>query len=268
MSGTDRTLSRSRTCGNAPIVVLVDPQLGENIGTAARAMLNCGLERLRLVRPRDGWPSEKAVTASAGALERMPPPEIFDDLPPALADLHAVYATTARPRELVKPVLTARAAAAQIRDRQARSEQAGILFGAERMGLTNDDIACAQAIISVPLNPGFSSLNLAQSVLLVAHEWWNAAHAAPDESRLPTGDSRPATQGELEELMVRLETELDGHHFFRNPDMRPTMVRNIRSLFTRALPTEQEIRTFHGIVTALTGGKGPPRTPRTPGQRD
>lgn len=259
MSGTDRTQIREGRGGeDAPVVILVDPQLGENIGTAARAMLNCGLERLRLVRPRDGWPNEKALSASSGALERMPPVEIFDSVPEAIADLHHVYATTARPREMVKPVLTPAAAGADIRARQARGEKTGLLFGAERMGLTSDDVALAHAIITAPLNPGFSSLNLAQGVLLVAHGWWSAGDDSP-QAQLPTGDSRPATHAELEELLVRLEGELDAHHFFRNPDMRPTMARNIRSLFTRAVPTEQEVRTFHGILTALLGGKGPPR---------
>lgn len=266
MSGTDRTQSLSLS-SSQPVVVLVDPQMGENIGTAARAMLNCGLSRLRLVRPRDGWPSDKAVAASAGALERMPPVQVFPTLPEALADLEYVYATTARSRELVKPVLSPRAAAKDLHRRQAEGLRTGILFGAERMGLTNDDVALAHALVTAPLNPGFSSLNLAQSVLMMAYEWWSAAADDPEPSRLPTGASRPATQAELEALLVRLEAELDAHHFFRNPDMRPTMVRNIRSLFTRATPTEQEIRTFQGIVTALTGGKGPLRVKDSPHRR-
>lgn len=273
MSGTDKSQFASPDAAEAsavaeapplPVVILVDPQLGENIGTAARAMLNCGLSDLRIVRPRDGWPNEKAVSASSGALERMPPVEIFDTLPAALTDLHYVYATTARPREMVKPVFTPRAAAQDIRGKQAQGLKIGILFGAERMGLTSDDVAQAHAIITAPLNPGFSSLNLAQGVLLVAHEWWSAQAAgdgadSPAGSLLPIGDSRPATHKEFEDMLTRLESELDTHHFFRNPDMRPTMLRNIRSLFTRAQPTEQEIRTFHGIITALTGGKGPVR---------
>lgn len=268
MSGTDKSLLPPESGAmirqervNDPVVILVDPQLGENIGTAARAMLNCRLTRLRIVRPRDGWPNEKAVSASSGALEIMPPAEIFDTVPAALADLHYVYATTARPREMVKPVFTPRAAAADMRTRQAQHLKTGILFGAERMGLTSDDVALAHAIITAPLNPGFSSLNLAQGVLLVAHEWWSAAaeYADTPQTQLPIGGSRPATQDEFEEMLTRLEAELDAHNFFRNPDMRPTMARNIRSLFTRAQPTEQEIRTFQGIITALIGGKGPIR---------
>lgn len=266
MSGTDKSILCAENDAvtrqervNDPVVILVDPQLGENIGTAARAMLNCGLTHLRIVRPRDGWPNEKAVTSSSGALEIMPPVEVFDTVQAALAGLHYVYATTARPREMVKPVFTPRAAATDMRERQAQKLKTGILFGAERMGLTSDDVALAHAIITAPLNPGFSSLNLAQGVLLVAHEWWSAAaeYAETPQTHTPIGGSRPATHDELEEMLTRLEAELEAHHFFRNPDMRPTMVRNIRSLFTRARPTEQEVRTFHGIITALTGGKGP-----------
>ncbi|HRC26420.1 MAG TPA: RNA methyltransferase [Alphaproteobacteria bacterium] len=255
MSGTDRSLLSILTETSAPAVILVDPQLGENIGTAARAMLNCGFTDLRLVRPRDGWPSEKALSASAGALESMPPAQVFERLEDALTGCHQVYATTARPRELVKPVFTPRGAAADIRTRQAAGQTIGILFGGERAGLTTDDVARAHGVITIPLHPGFTSLNLAQAVLLVAHAWHEAGDETPDRT-VPTGDSTPAPHEETEAFLIRLEEELESGNFFRTPEMKPAMLRNIRSLYLRAEPTDQEIRTLHGMLTALIGKKG------------
>ena len=255
MSGTDRSLLSPVPERPAPAVVLVDPQLGENIGTAARAMLNCGLTDLRIVRPRDGWPNEKALSASSGALERMPPARVFERLEDALADCHRVYATTARPRELVKPVFTPRGAATDMRTRQAAGQSVGVMFGGERAGLTTDDVALAHGVITIPLHPGFTSLNLAQAVLLVAHAWHEAGDRTPDRV-VPTGDSLPAPHEEVEAFLNRLEMELESGNFFRTPDMRPAMLRNIRALYLRAEPTDQEIRTLHGMLTALIGKKG------------
>jgi tRNA/rRNA methyltransferase len=234
--------------------VLVEPQMGENIGAAARAMLNCGLDTMRLVKPRDGWPNERADAMSAGALGKMPPVRVYEDTATALADCHFVVATTARERDMVKPVMTARAAGAELARRQAAGERTAILFGAERTGLTNDDTALAHAIVTIPLNPAFSSLNLGQAVLLLAYEWLMARDETPSQ-HMPTGDTAPISHEKLVELFIRLEDELETHGFFRSADQKPAMVRNLRNLLSRAQMTEQEARTFHGIISALIGKK-------------
>jgi tRNA/rRNA methyltransferase len=248
MAGTDR--KRGLAAGG-PAIVLVAPQLGENIGAAARAMMNCGLGDLRLVRPRDGWPNDKAVAAASGADAVLDRARLFDSAEEAIADLRRVYATTARHRGMIKRVATPRRAAAEIRKWTARGEPVGILFGPERTGLLNEDIALADAVISVPLNPGFASLNLAQSVLILAYEWFQAGDATPP-SRLVTNETRPATKAELLNFFAHLETQLDACGFLRNIEKRPGMVRNIRNLFQRAGLTRQEVRTLHGIVAELS----------------
>lgn len=249
MTGTDRT--KSNPCPDAPVVILVDPQMGENIGAAARAMLNCGVSELRLVNPRDGWPSEKAEAMSAGALAMMPPVQVFATTAEAIADLHHIYATTARPRDMVKNVKTARSAAADMQERVSRGQRIGLLFGAERSGLVNEDIALSGTVITIPLNPGFSSLNLGQAVLLVTYEWMIAGDETRDH--LSIGKSFPATQESLIELYHRLEAELQDSAFFRAPDMKPTVVQNLQAMLTRTEMTDQEVKTFHGIISALTG---------------
>lgn len=247
-------MSEQSSEANGPAVVLVDPQMGENIGAAARAMLNCGMSDLRLVRPRDGWPSPSAEAMSSGALAKMPPVKVFDTTEAALEDCHFVLATTARPRDMVKPVFTARSAADELRKRAAEGQKTAILFGGERAGLSNDDVALAHGIITIPLNPDFTSLNLGQAVLLVTYEWYQAGdNTLP--STMPTGNSLPVSHDKLIELFKRLETELEAHHFFRSAGQRPIMVRNLRSLLTRAEMTDQEARTFHGIISALTDKK-------------
>jgi tRNA/rRNA methyltransferase len=235
----------------APAVILVAPQLAENIGTTARAMLNCGLTDLRLVRPRPAWPHPRAVAAAAGADAVLDGARVFARTEEAIADLHYVYATTARPREGVKAVLTARAAAAEARARLEHGERSGYLFGPERTGLENDDVALADALLTVPLNPEFSSLNLAQAVLLAAYEWRMSGDATPDRT-LVAGRAEPATKAEVLDFFTRLEAELDDCGFLRNTEMRPTMVRNIRSIFYRAELMAHEVRTLHGILTGLT----------------
>jgi len=249
MAGTDRRKATAE--GGGPAVILIDPQLGENIGAAARAMLNCGLVDLRLVRPRDGWPNEKARAAASGAVEVIERARLFDSTAAAIADLNRVYATTARPRDMIKPVVTPRRAAEEMREAVARGEAVGVLFGPERTGLVNDDIALADAILSVPLNPGFSSLNLAQAVLVVGYEWFQAGVEAPPR-QLVTNATRPASKAELLNFFAHLERELDACGFLRNEEKRPSMVRNIRNLFQRAELTEQEIQTLHGIVKELS----------------
>jgi tRNA/rRNA methyltransferase len=248
MAGTDRT--QSPTLGG-PRVVLIEPQLSENVGAVARAMLNCGLDRMSLVNPREGWPNAKAEPMAAGATEVLDGVQVFATAEDAVADITALYATTARPRELTARVLTPREAAADMRAAQARGEEVGLLFGPERSGLTNDHVALADRIISVPLNPAYASLNLAQAVLLVAYEWFTAGDETPPDTLAISG-TRIAEKGELLDLFERLETELDAGGFFRSPDLRPTVMRNLRSMFQRARMTDQEVRTFHGIISALT----------------
>ena len=245
------------SAGSAPVVVLIDPQLGENIGAAARAMLNCGLDRLRLVRPRDGWPSDSARASASGADRVIDGVTLFDDTAAAIADCARVFATTARPRGLVKPVMTPREAAAELRGLAAAGVPAAVLFGPERSGLTTEDVALADTVITAPLNPAFSSLNLAQAVLLVAWEWGQVPEPdAPGAEQEP-----PADKARLMGLFRHLEDELDAAEFFKSAEKRPSMVRAIRAVLHRAAPTEQEVRTLHGIVTALSGRRlgGAPR---------
>ena len=253
MSGTDRT--RETPLAPGPAVILVNPQLGENIGMVARAMLNCGLVELRLVSPRDGWPSEKAQAAASGADEVIAGAQLFDSTRAAIADLHRVYATTARPRGMVKPVVTPAQAAGDLRAEAAAGRKTGLLFGPERSGLVNDDIALADAALSVPLNPAFSSLNLAQAVLLVGHTWFLAADRT-EPRKLETGTGRPASKAEIVNFFERLEAALDETGFLFPPEKRPTMVRNLRNLFHRIAPTEGEVNALHGIISALRGRKG------------
>jgi len=249
MAGTDR---KRHAASGGPAIILVEPQLGENIGTAARAMLNCGLTDLRLVKPRDGWPSEKARSAASGADKVIDGARLYESTDAAIADLARVYATTARQRGMIKRVATPRRAAKEMRKAASAGRKVGVLFGRERTGLENDDIALADAVIAVPLNPGFASLNLAQAVLLVGYEWFQAADETPP-SQLIVNETRPATKAELLNFFVQLEKHLVDSGFLRNIEKRPSMVRNIRNLFQRAGLTRQEVRTLHGIVSDLSG---------------
>lgn len=242
------------TAAAAPVIVMVRPQLGENIGMAARAMLNCGLSALRLVAPRDGWPNERAWRAASGADIVLDKAELFDSVADAVADLEHVVATTARTRELTQRILTARRAASEIRGWIGEGRAAGILFGPERTGLENDDMVHADTALSIPLNPQFSSLNVAQAVLLVAYEWAASGDATPVE-RMSDHSTRPATKEELANLFDHLERALDQSGFLRHKDMRPSMVLNLRALLQRANMTEQEARTFHGVIKFLSKSK-------------
>ena len=239
---------------NTPVVVLVRPQLADNIGACARAMANGGLFHLRLVAPRDGWPQPKAWRNSSGAHRILDEVTVHASVADAVADLQHVFATCPRPRHVVKPVLTARGAAAELRAICARELRAGVLFGPERAGLDNDDMAEADMLVRYPLNPAFMSLNLAQAVMVLAYEWWMAAEQTlPRE--LMTNETRIATKGELENFLSHLVDELDACGFLRNLPKRPGMVRNIRHFFQRGEVTEQELRTLHGIVTELSIGR-------------
>jgi tRNA/rRNA methyltransferase len=235
-------------------IILVNPQMGENIGAAARAMLNFGITDLRIVNPRDGWPNERATSMSAGAFDVMPAPHVFESFEAAIADCHATYATTARLRYMAKPVFTPTAAANDAVQKQRDGKTIGLVFGGERNGLDNEDIALCQNIINIPTNPEFSSLNLGQAVLLIAHEMHKAQDDTPAREML-MGESQPVPQGRLHEFFERLEGELDKGRFFRAEDLKPTMIRNIRNIFTRNELNEQEVKTLHGIVSALIGNK-------------
>jgi tRNA/rRNA methyltransferase len=252
MAGTNKR--RSETAAEGPVVILVGPQLGENIGAAARAMLNAGLTQMRLVNPRDGWPNEKAVAAAAGAEAVLDEARLFDSTAGAVGDLTRVYAATARHREMIKPVVTARQAAVELRAAVGRDERVGLMFGPERAGLTNDDLTLADTLITVPLNPGFSSLNLAQAVLILSYEWFQAGDETAAR-RLVTNATRPGTREELLNFFAHLEAALDEVGYFKTAEKRPAMVRTIRNLFARADLTEQEIRTLHGIVKELKEGR-------------
>jgi len=222
--------------------------MGENIGAAARAMKNFGLSEMRLVAPRDGWPNDKAVAMSSRADDILAAARLFDDTAAAVANLQHVYATTARRRDMVKPELTPREAAAEMRTRIAAGERVGVLFGAEKAGLDNDDVTIAGSIIHVPTNPAFGSINLAQAVLLLGYEWYQGTPAGAEPQGRP---GTPASQAELDYFYTRLEGELDRQGFLKPPEKRPNMVRNIRNVFARAGLSDQEVRTLHGVVSAL-----------------
>jgi tRNA/rRNA methyltransferase len=249
MAGTNAT---ARLIQGGPAIVLVRPQLGENIGAAARAMLNFGLAEMRLVAPRDGWPNEAARAMASRADRVLDDARVFDSTDSAIADLRVLLATTARPRDMEKPVLTPREAAAELRAAEVRGEPAGILFGAERAGLDNEDVSRAQAVVEVPANPGFASLNLAQAVLLIGYEWFQLGGAAV--SGAGADESPAATLEGFNYFFSRLEKALDQKGFLKPPEKRPSMLRNIRNMLTRARFTEQDLRTLHGILSALKRG--------------
>lgn len=235
-------------------IILVAPQLGENIGAAARAMLNFGITDLRLVAPRDGWPNERAEAMAAGAFDKMPDVQIHNTLAEALTDTHYALAMTARPRDMVKPVFTPETGIKDIAARAGTGQKVALVFGAERIGLVNDDIALCQGIITVTTNPDYPSLNLAQSVALMIYEWHKAHNDTPEQS-LDMGDSFPAPHETLNGFLERLEEELETSNFFRSEDLKPTMVRNVQNIFTRADLSDQEVRTLHGMLSALIGKK-------------
>ena len=251
--------------GNAPVVILVRPQLADNIGAVARAMANGGLFELRLVAPRDGWPQEKAWRTASGADRILDALTLHDTVADAVAGLHRVFATCPRPRHIVKPVFTARAAATELRQIESRTLRSGILFGPARAGLDNDDMAQADALVRYPLNPAFMSLNLSQAVMVMAYEWWTAADTTPPRS-LMTNETRIATKDELENFLTHLIAELDACGFLRNLPKRPGMIRNLRHFFERGEVTEQELRTLHGVVTELAHGRGNRTAANRPGR--
>jgi tRNA/rRNA methyltransferase len=243
-----------RPIDQSPVVILVRPQLADNVGACARAMANGGLFHMRLVAPRDGWPQEKAWRTASGADRILDALTVHETVADATADLHHVFATCPRPRHIVKPVLTARGAAAELREIGNRGLRAGLLFGPERAGLDNDDVAAADALVRYPLNPAFMSLNLAQAVMVMAYEWWTAGDNTPTRT-LMTNETQIATKGQLDNFLSHLVDQLDACGFLRNLPKRPGMVRNIRHFFQRGEVTEQELRTLHGVVTELAIGR-------------
>ncbi len=236
----------------APSVILVEPQLAENIGAAARAMANFGLDDLRLVAPKAGWPQARAWTVSSGAHWPLDGARVFGSLGEAIADLSLAVATTARPREAALPVLDPRQGAMHVRRIAAAGGACGLVFGGERAGLSADDIVLCQAIVTAPVSERFRSLNLAQAVAICAYEWAMSGEAATAEVE----PHRPAPAAAAEALYGHLEGELEAAGFFHPPEKKPSMARNLRVALGRAALTEQEVATFRGVVTALSRGRG------------
>jgi tRNA/rRNA methyltransferase len=255
MSGTDKTKATLDLAG--PVVILVEPQLGENIGMAARAMGNFALSRLRIVNPRDGWPTVAAQRAAAGADDILNGAELFDTVEQAVADCSLLFATTARAHDQAKPVVGPDVAAAEMVGQIRSGGGVGILFGRERSGLLNEEVGLANRIITFPVNPGFASLNLAQAVLLVGYEWFKLSTAGALPFAMPER-SEPASQLQIQAFFDNLVRELDKVEFLRPAEKRETMLVNLRNIFTRMEPTKQDMHTLHGVVMAIAEGrKGP-----------
>jgi len=254
-AGTDRTRPR---LGGGPAVILVRPQLAVNIGMCARAMANFGLDDLRLVNPREGWPRsdeyrDVAYSAAAGATDLLDGARVFPSVEAAIGDLQVVYATTARERGQMKAVLTP--SVAMGRTAAAIGEKRGVLFGPERTGLTNDEVAVADTIITFPSSPAYASLNLSQAVLICGYEWFKAAHGdAPPPSTIPRAVSPPAQRDMLLAFFDYLEGKLDENGFFRPVTKKPGMRRNLRNIFHRMELTQQDVRTLWGAVVRLVEG--------------
>ena len=231
----------------APVIVLVRPQLGQNIGKAARAMLNFGLTELRLVSPRDGWPNPDAGPSASGADIVLEQAQVFATVAAAIADCPTVYAATVRRRELVMPVVAPEAMAAAITGSVQRS---AILFGPERSGLETEDVALASAIVTVPINPRFGSLNLAQAVILLAYEWSKHAElAVPPARELEP----PAAHGEVEGMILQLEEQLDGKGYYYPPERSRATKNTLRTILTKTGWSSREVKAVRGIFRALAG---------------
>jgi tRNA/rRNA methyltransferase len=254
-AGTDKTKTGFDLAG--PVIILVEPQLGENIGMAARAMGNFALSRLRIVNPRDGWPNVSAQRAAAGADQILERAELFGSVEAAVADLTLLFATTARAHDQAKPVVAPGQAATEIVAHMAGGATAGILFGRERYGLQNEEVALANRIITFPVNPGFASLNLAQAVLLIGYEWFKLSTEGALPFAMPERSER-ASQHQMQAFFDNLVRELDRVEFLRPAEKRETMLVNLRNIFARMEPTKQDMHTLHGVVMAIAEGrKGP-----------
>ncbi|WP_158873405.1 RNA methyltransferase [Antarcticirhabdus aurantiaca] len=235
----------------APAIVLVEPQMGENIGMVARAMANFSLADLRLVAPRDGWPNEKARATASRADHVIDAARVFDTVEAAIADLRFVYATTARPREGYKPVRGPDEACATLRARSAAGQPTGILFGRERFGLSNEEVGLADEIVTFPVDPTFASLNIAQAVLLMSYEWTRAGRDADAGPRFSAPEAPPAPKDDLHRFFTHLESTLDEASYFHPPEKRDVLVANLRTMLTKAGFTEPEVRTLRGVLKAL-----------------
>ena len=254
-AGTDRTKTPVE---GGPAVVLVRPQLAVNIGMCARAMANFGLDDLRLVNPKGGWPRtgvwrDSAYAAAAGAVGVLDSARVFKTVPEAVADLNFLYATTARERGQLKRILAPAEAMGEAAAAHARGQSRGILFGPERTGLDNDEVSLADAIITFPVNPAYASLNLAQAVLLCGYEWFKAAHGGAPPHAAPER-SPPATREMVVAFFDFLEGKLDERGFFRPIGKKPVMQRNLRNIFHRIGLTQQDVRTLWGAMVRLVEG--------------
>jgi len=248
MAGTN---SERTLIAEGPAIILVHPQLGENIGMVARAMANFGLAELRLVNPRDGWPSEKAISAASKADHVIEAAKVYPSLEEAVSDLEFVYATTARDRYGYKEVRSPVVAADDLRSRFRIGQKTGILFGRERTGLTNEEIALADELVTFPVNPAFASLNLAQAVLLMSYEWMKSGLASVEDTPFDALPQRPAKKEELQGLFDHVEETLDARGYFRPAEKKPKLVENLRAILTRPSFTGTEIQVLRGIISCL-----------------
>lgn len=248
MSGTN---SEKERIEEGPVIILVEPQLGENIGMVARAMANFGLAELRLVSPRDGWPNEKARSAASKADHVIDGVIVYDTLEASIADLNFVYATTARERYGFKPVRSPVTACATLRQKFRTGERTGILFGRERWGLSNEEVALADEIVTFPVNPAFASLNIAQAVLLMSYEWMKSGMDDLSVTLFQPVEQRPATKEELFGLFDHVEEALEARGYFHPAAKKPKMVDNLRAVLSRRAFTSQEIGVIRGVVSSL-----------------
>ncbi len=236
---------------SSPAIILVEPQMGENIGMAARAMANFGLSELRIVAPRDGWPNEKAMATASRATSVVENAVVYDDLRTALADLNFVFATTARERDGYKPVRGPVDAAAALRSRGRAGEKTGIMFGREKYGLDNEQIALADEIVTFPVNPEFASLNIAQAVLLMSYEWMKTGLARDTDIPFYGPETEPAPKEELHGYFEHLESALSARGYFRPAAKKAKMVDKIRAVLTRPAFTTGELRVLRGVLASL-----------------
>lgn len=263
MAGTD---NKQQLLAEGPSIILVEPQLGENIGMAARAMANFGLIDLRIVNPRDGWPSVSANSAASGALYVLEQAKLFDTLTEAIDDLNYVVATTARKRDGFKRVLGPVEASTNLRARFSAGQGTGILFGRERIGLKNHEVSLADDIVTFPVNPAYASLNIAQAVLLMSYEFLKTKDESGESLPFAGPEFEEAPKAELLGLFDQLETALDSRGYFRTTEKKPVLTENLRAVLSRAGFTVEEIRVLRGVVSSLD--RFSPDRPRGAGSPD
>jgi tRNA/rRNA methyltransferase len=256
----ERLIADGLTKPASPAIVLVEPQLGENIGMVARAMANFGLGDLRLVAPRDGWPNERASAAASGAVHVIEAARVFETVEEAVADLTYLFATTARPRDSLKPVRGPDSAGAELRVRISAGQRAGLLFGRERFGLNNEEVGMADEIVTFPVDPAFASLNIAQAVLLMSYEWMRSGQQEAAGPRFAAPEVPPAEKEDLFRFLGHLEATLDKANYFHPEEKRAAMSQKVRTILTRANFSEQEVRTLRGMLRHIERRMG--RSPR------